>query len=36
MLRVNEIRIGDFYVCDDTHDKILETIFQGNNFNILN
>ena len=30
-LRENEIRLGAVYVCDDSHDEILETIFQTNN-----
>ena len=28
-LRVDSIRLGDFYICDVTHDEILETIFSS-------
>ena len=35
-LRVDAISSGDVYLCDDTHDKILETIFQGKNYIMMN
>ena len=35
-LRVDVIRLGAFYVCDDTHDEILETIFHGDNYITMN
>ena len=28
-LRGDKIRLGAVYICDDTHDEILETIFKG-------
>ena len=30
-LRDDAIRLGALYVCDDSHDEILEKIFSGNN-----
>ena len=30
-LRIDSIRLVNVYVCDLTHDEILETNFQGNN-----
>ena len=35
-LRGDVIRLGGFYVCNDTHDEILETIFQGKNYIEMN
>ena len=31
-LRVDSIRLVCVYVCGDTHDEIMETIFQGRNY----
>ena len=35
-LRGGVIRFGAIYVCDVTHDEILETIFQGKNYIMMN
>ena len=28
--------LGACYVFDDTHDEIMETVFQGGNYNMIN
>ena len=35
-LRGDAVMSGDVYVFDDTHDKTLEIIFQGNNYITMN
>ena len=35
-LRGDAIMLGSVYVCDDTHNEILDNIFQGKNYITMN